>query len=387
LPRPERASSTHPTRIGFALEYALGHITHSDNLKRTLKNDASVIPSYIDLPYFDTGSVLPAATRLPGIRSNWTLRASLGAYLGLRQGVRNKAFDTLFFHTMVTSLFSASLMRKTPSVISLDATPLQFDALGKYYGHTTNGNVTIEQLKRRLNQRALSAAQAIVTWSEWAKEGLIDEFGIAADKITVIPPGIDAERWDFSRERSVREGIPGVTRPVKALFVGGDFLRKGGDTLLEALKAMPAGANIHTDIVTKTEDIDSNALPENIAVHRGLTPNSDGLRKLYAEADLFLFPTRADCLPLAVMEALAAGLPVITTNIGALPEAVTHGENGWIIPMDDVGALNDALRRLTEDHTLRHQLAENARETGLIRFNAATNYRRLTETVKATKTV
>ena len=53
-----------------------------------------------------------------------------------------------------------------------------------------------------------------------------------------------------------------------------------------------------------------------IHVYRDVTPNSDLLRRLYAEADLFALPTLADCFPLAIQEAMAAGLPVVATGIG-----------------------------------------------------------------------
>jgi glycosyltransferase involved in cell wall biosynthesis len=312
------------------------------------------------------------------------LRASIGAYRALR--AKAGELDALFFHTQVTSLFSVGLMRRLPAVVSLDATPLQFDALGAHYGHTPSGSGAVEGIKKRLNQRALAAAKGIVTWSEWAKRSLIADYGVPADKITVIPPGIDTARWDFSARREY--GAAG--RQVNILFVGGDFARKGGDTLLAAFRAMPrhSGPNsvdVRLHIVTKTPDlgadVEGGADPR-VAIYRGLTPNAECLRALYAEADLFAFPTRADCLPLAVMEALAAGLPVITTDVAALPEAVTHGQNGWIVPPDDPNALAGALVRLAGDPDLRRRLSEAARTTGRERFDAATNYRRLVETVK-----
>ncbi len=129
------------------------------------------------------------------------------------------------------------------------------------------------------------------------------------------------------------ETKPGRDRPVNLLFVGGDFARKGGDTLLEAFAGLPPTVNAHLHIVTKTEGV-GDGLPH-VTVHRNIAPNSEPLLRLFAEADLFVFPTRGDCLPLAVMEALASGLPVVTTTVGALPEAVTHGETGWIVPPDD----------------------------------------------------
>ena len=60
-------------------------------------------------------------------------------------------------------------MRQVPSVVSLDATPLQYDALGAQYGHAPSGSGRVEALKKRLNQRAFAAAQHLVTWSQWAK--------------------------------------------------------------------------------------------------------------------------------------------------------------------------------------------------------------------------
>jgi glycosyltransferase involved in cell wall biosynthesis len=214
-----------------------------------------------------------------------------------------------------------------------------------------------------------------VAWSEWAKASLVADYGVPADKITVIPPGIATELWNFPARS------PDPVWPVNLLFVGGDFPRKGGDTLLAAFQNLPAGANARLHIVTKTEGAGEGV--KNVAVYRGLSPNSEPLRRLFAEADLFVFPTRGDCLPLAVMEALAAGLPVITSAVGALPEAVRHGETGWVVPPDDAEALAGALSTLIRDAPLRRQLSIRARETALERFDAATNYRRLIETVKS----
>jgi glycosyltransferase involved in cell wall biosynthesis len=379
--------AARPVSIGFALEYSLGHVTHAENLKRALADDPTVRPTYVDLPFDGGGAVDGGWTRLPGVRSNWSLRSSIGAYRALRGRIQD--LDALFFHTQVTSLCSVGLMRRIPAVISLDATPIQFDTLGTHYGHAPSSNGAVEGLKKRLNQRALAAARGIITWSEWAKRSLVADYGVPAEKITVIPPGIDAERWDLSARRAAEADQPGRAGRVNILFVGGDFERKGGDTLLEAFRAMPttgsAAANVHLHIVTKSEnlgkDIEAGMDPR-VTIYRGLTPNSECLRALYADADLFAFPTRADCLPLAVMEALAAGLPVITTDVAALPEAVTHGVNGWIVPADDRAALTDAMIRLSGDSELRRRLAVAARTTGRERFDAATNYRRLLETVK-----
>ena len=356
-------------RLGFALEYSLGHVTHAENLKRVLDRDGTVRPTYVDLPFHQTPGWW---SRLPAVRSNWSLRASLGAYLALRG--RAGSLDGLLFHTQVTSLFSAGLMRKVPSVVSLDATPLQIDTLGRYYGHRPSANRRVEELKRRLNRRSFHAAQHLIAWSQWAKDSLVSEYGVAPEKVTVIPPGIDTARWSFPARAAGRE------QELQILFVGGDFLRKGGDTLLRAFRQLPRSVRAHLHLVTMTEGV-ADGVP-GVTVHSGLKPNSEALLRLYAQADLFVFPTRADCLPLAVMEALAAGLPVITTQVAALSEAVTHGQTGWVVPPEDANALAQAITALAEDPVQRARFGVAARDAALERFDAGINYGRLVDVLK-----
>lgn len=362
-------TSASAARLAFALEYSLGHISHAENLKQAMQALGRAGAHYLDLPYDDPSW---RWSRLPGVRSNWSLRASLRAYLGLRPLARR--VDGILFHTQVTSLLSAGLMRRIPSVISLDATPLQYDALGSAYGHTP-GNERVEALKKRLNQRAFAAARALVTWSQWAKDSLAADYGVAPEKVTVIPPGIDTERWSFPPRPARPDGT------VNLLFVGGDFFRKGGDLLIEALCLLPPSTRAHLHVVTRSRP--EGPLPPNVTVHCGLKPNTAELRSLFREADLFTFPSRGDCLPLAVMEALTAGLPVITTSVGALSEAVRHGETGLVVPMDDAAALAGAIQRLVENTGERRQMSENAREVGRTRFNAQINYPRLLQVVEA----
>ena len=357
-------------KLGFALEHSLGHATHAKNLKAALAADSLIQPHFVELPYHNTPG---AWAKLPGIRSNWSLRASLGAYLGLR----NQPLDALFFHTQVTSLLSAGLLQKTPGLISLDATPLQYDRLGAHYGHTP-GSGRLEVLKARLNQRAFGAARGLITWSQWAKDSLVADYGVPADKIFVIPPGVDIAAWDSARAlRQPRS----ADAPLNLLFVGGDFVRKGGDTLLAAFSQLPEAIRrkAHLHLVTQATEIKPQ---DGVTVHHGVTPNSERLKVLFAEADLFVFPTRADCLPQAVLEAMAAGLPVITTAVAAIPEAVIDGETGKLVPVGEEKPLAEALEELISDPSLRLRLGQNAREEAVARYDAAKNYPRILARLK-----
>jgi len=78
-------------------------------------------------------------------------------------------------------------------------------------------------------------------------------------------------------------------------------------------------------------------------------------------ADLFVLPSAAEGLSLALLEALACGLPVIATSVGGNPEVIHHLETGWLTPPDDPLALTEAIVTLLEDEKLQSRLRENAR--------------------------
>ena len=351
-------------KIAFALEYSLGHITHSDNLKAALVARPDIDPCYIDIPYDNTP--LPAFWRNLGpINSNWTVRASLAAAHGLRSC---KDVSVAFFHTQVTALLSAGYMRRVPSVVSLDATPIQFDALGTFGGWHEAGTGPLEAVKKKLNLRAYNAASHLVTWSQWTKDSLTQDYGINPLKVTVIPPGIDLTRWTFTRETNAG--------PIRILFVGGDFLRKGGDTLLQAFQLLRCDFPDATlSVVTKSENA-GDGMP-GVTVHRGLTPNSPALLGQYEAANIFAFPTRGDCLPLAVMEALASGLPVVTTCVGALAEAVEDGLTGSVVEPNDPVALATALAAFASDPDRITRMSAFCSKRAAHRFDSAINYNRL----------
>jgi glycosyltransferase involved in cell wall biosynthesis len=150
--------------------------------------------------------------------------------------------------------------------------------------------------------------------------------------------------------------------------VGGDFIRKGGDLLLEAFRTRLRGkAELH--LVT------SYSVPpeEGVFVYKGLQPNSPELLQLFHDADLFTLPTRADCLAVVLGEAMAASLPIVTTRVGAHAEAVLDRETGLVIPPDDRDALADALEMLVENPPLRKEMGEQARIRAETHFDAYRN--------------
>ena len=355
-------------RFGFALEYSLGHVTHAQNIKRTLGSHPEIISSYIDLPY---DGLTGAWTKLPGVRSNWSVRASLGAWLGLRGQAGH--LDSALFHTQVTSLFAAGLMRRIPSVVSLDATPAQYDALGSFYGHAPSSNARLEALKKRLNQRSFSAARHLVTWSQWTKDSLTADYGVPAGKVTVISPGVDQTL--FQPDAAARP-VDGLAR---LLFVGGSFARKGGELLLRWARETQVSAPWELHLVTR------DPVPEtaNVIVHQNVSNNGMELVRLYQSSDVFVLPTLADCFSMVSMEAMSCGLPVVTTNMGGIPEIVTEGTTGFLLPPGDYSTLAARLDQLVADAVLRQAMGRAALERARENFDCRKNVGQILEIMKA----
>jgi glycosyltransferase involved in cell wall biosynthesis len=355
-----------PPRVGFVLEQTLGHITHSDNLVRLVSPNPRIRAEFASVPF----DVDPRWARVPG-HGNWTVRAGQRARRAVRELKRGGELDALFMHTQVVATLLPDVLARTPTVVSLDATPRQYDELGAHYGHAT-GSDRVEALKGRLHRACFDRAERLVTWSAWTKDALVADYGVRPDKIEVISPGVDLERW------AVPDGAVAHDdeRPMRILFVGGDLARKGGHTLVDAARRLRAdGVEVELDVVTREE------LPaeQGVTVHHGLGPNSPELIDLYWRADVFCLPTLGDCLPMVLSEAGAASLPLVSTDVGAIHEIVRPEQTGLLVPPNDEVALAAALDRLAREPSWRRSLGANAKLLVRDEFNAATNASRLVD--------
>jgi glycosyltransferase involved in cell wall biosynthesis len=350
-----------PYRLGFVMEQTLGHVTHAENFRQWIARDPDVVPTWIPISF----EMQDRWDLVPLIKGNWTVRASLRARAQLHDALRSEELDGLFFHTQVTALFAQALMARIPSVVSMDATPLNFDSIGQPYNHNPSAYRYLETLKNRLTKRTFRGARKLITWHEWGKESLVREYQVDAEKVVVLPPGIDLDRWNFPRPNSP------PAAPVRLLFVGGDFRRKGGEILLKAFRKELMD-DCELDIVTR-ETVNIAGL-RNVRVHHGLGPNAANLMDLYARADVFVFPTFGDTLPIVLMEAMASGLPIVTTTVGAINEEVEHGVTGLLIEAGDAGRLAEATLSLVRNPELRRKMGVAGRCAADRLFNGSQNY-------------
>jgi glycosyltransferase involved in cell wall biosynthesis len=300
------------------------------------------------------------------------MRGSARALAALWAGGGPAAFDALFLHTQTVALLSPLVARRTPVIVSLDATPRNFDSIGAAYRHEASPGSRTEWLKAALHRRVLLQAAALTTWSQWAKDSLRDDYGVEPGRVTVIPPGVDLSLFPFGAAlRRERAG-----QPVRVLFVGGDFERKGGPLLLRCMReGLAELCELH---VVTSQAVEPTP---GVVVHSGLGPNDARLIELYGDADIFALPTSADCLAVVLGEAMAAGLPVVTTTVGGQPEAVRDGRSGLVISPGDGEALGRALRRLILDAPLRQAMGREGRAIAETSFDAATNTRRIADVI------
>jgi glycosyltransferase involved in cell wall biosynthesis len=189
-------------------------------------------------------------------------------------------------------------------------------------------------------------ADAIVVNSQWSREALIAE-RVPPEKIEVAPLGFDSERV---RPRQVSTRAPS---PVRILWLGQVNIRKGIQYLVEAARLL-SGAPVEI-VVAGPIQIPRRAVeaaPGNMrwigAVRR------DEVAELYDASDVFVLPTISDGFGITQIEAMAHGLPVITTR--HCGDVVETGATGFIVPARDGRAIADAILRFANDRTLSNAM-------------------------------
>jgi glycosyltransferase involved in cell wall biosynthesis len=350
-------------RFGFVIEYAVGHVTFANQLQEAVAADPDVDAEWFLLRSGKEGWV----ERLPPFDRNVTLQMSLRARRQV--GRRRHELDAVLIHTQTAALFSSGLMRRLPTVISTDGTPGNIDELSLAYQHQVGSSV-VEGVKRRMTGGVLRRAALVVPWSEWTARSVIEDYRVPESRVRLIRPGLYPERW-------AAKTVYGTDGRARFLFVGGDFRRKGGNTLLEALEEVSGDWLL--DVVTKSKLADHSQ----IRVFNDLSPGDPKLAELYREADVFVLPTNGDTYGWAILEAMAVGLPVVSTSVGAIPEIVTEGETGYLIQPGDSIELAQVLGKLLASSELRRQLGEKARAMFVEEHNAHRNLSSVLDALKS----
>lgn len=348
-------------RAVFVMEQHIGHRTYYENLRRFVDADARVDAHWVPITYDKPDAWWNRFAFVPA-----NLRGSLNGRAQAQTGLA-QPYDIAFFNTQVPAALAGAALQKKPYIVATDITPRQYDAMGARYGHHPDRFAPLREYKYRTNVKLFRNAARILPWSHWTRESLVRDYGADEKCIEVIPPGVDTTRWAPLPTREPHT-------PLRILFVGGDIRRKGGATLLEAYQRLP-NELAELWLVTRTPAPEGKGL----CPFHGLRPNQPELVALYQQCDVFVLPTEAEAFGIAAIEASAAGLPMITTNVGGLTDVVANGTTGFLIEPGNANALYEKLWLLLNEPTLRERMGAAARARALSKFDARRNALRIVE--------
>ncbi len=248
--------------------------------------------------------------------------------------------------------------------------------------HNVSADFTLEPLLRKRIERVYQGSLAHVAVSHETKRLLVERFGLPGNKIEVISNAVDTDYWApaTTEERDAgrqRVGAPAV--PI-VICVARLAPQKGIDVLLRACALEPLAFRNWVLLLAGEgpDEADLRALAQGLGIAdrlRWLGWHTD-VRPFLAAADHFVLPSRWEGQPMTVLEAMAAGVPVVATAVSGTPEALDYGRVGTLVPPEDPLALSQALAneldrgrdetrvRLAREHVMaNHNLKKNLRRT------------------------
>jgi glycosyltransferase involved in cell wall biosynthesis len=279
-------------------------------------------------------------------RSRWlqVVPFIIAETVSLRRIVRQVDPDVLHVHWIIPQGVAALLGgRRRPMLVTTLG--------GDIYGLR-------DPVSRRVIAAVLRRSAAVTTMNGEMRDRLI-ELGARPDAVSVLPMGADVEGI-----RNAAAGVEAV--PGRILFVGRLVEKKGVPNLFEALRGLdPAAFTLHVVGDGPLRDAlerDAAGMPVTFlgALHRS------ELAREYAAASVVVFPSvpassgDQDGLPVALLEALAAGRPVIASDLPGLRDAVVDGRSGLLFPAGDSASLLTSLRRIIADPELAAELGRGA---------------------------
>ena len=262
-----------------------------------------------------------------------------------------------------TALGRRILRRKRP------ATVIQFHGLEPLYHRAVAREFTRAgsplPLRHRLAQATLMplllriacrSADRVWCLNEAEAAFLTAKRWTTKDRVEIVPNHVPTESFPaLVRDRPVR----------RLLFLGQWLWAKGTRYLIEAFSRLAKDdptLELHcVGTRVSAETVLSDALP-GLRGRLRVTPTIDrvAVREQLIQADVFVFPSLSEGSSLALLEAMAAALPIVATRVGAAPDLLTDGESALLVPPGDAEALASALRRVVDDGALRARLGEGA---------------------------
>lgn len=237
--------------------------------------------------------------------------------------------------------------------------------------------------KRRIfNRLFLRSIDRVVAVGEAVKRALIVNEGIPAQRIEVIYNGVRLE--DFSTDAALRTQVRGElgigpTDPIAIQVARLDYLKDHSTALRTAQRIRETLPDFKLLLVGEgperakiEQEINERKLESTV---RLLGLRSD-VRQLLAAADVFLLTSISEGIPVTIIEAMSARLPIVATDVGGVSEVVEHGRHGLLTRNADDGALATSILKFLKDPSLRQTLGENGRRRAAEEFSESAMHER-----------
>jgi glycosyltransferase involved in cell wall biosynthesis len=333
---------------------------------RSIGGISTVVRGYIDAGLFDRIDCTYVATHRSG--SNW--RKLLVALTGwMRILVRLHTMDAPLVHVQLSS--RASFWRK--AVVCLLARLARRPYLLHVHGSEfADFYHECSPARRRIVRAVLARATLVLALSE-AWRAILQQ----------ISPGARIEVLTNAVPLPPPDAMAVPSRPPTLLFFGEIARHKGVFELAQAFARvadeLPQLRLIYAGTGSGVEETRRLIEQFRLGSRVRFTGWLQAQRKqaTLAGATLFVLPSFVEGMPMALLEAMSFGLPVIATPVGGVPEILTHGHDGLLVPPGDIAALAAAIARLTSDPELRQRLGRAARDTVAKRFSLDSAVERL----------
>ncbi len=273
-----------------------------------------------------------------------------------------------------TGVHVVGAVTEVPFACWPDAT---FSALYKLYDTPRPFSRAAVRNADALERHTFAHATAVAFSSDWARASAVEDYAALPDRVATVPYGANLE--SPPSRLAVHEAIAqrpiGGHAPLELLFVGKDFVRKGGPAAVALTtelrkRGFPALLRV---VGPGSDDIRPFTTPWVIAegfLNAQVEDDRRRLASLYANAHVFVLPTQADCTPMVLVEAMAHGVPCLTTRVGGIPSQVVPG-TGLLMDVDaPVSAWADALIHAWASPDAYRDLARGARS----RYDAVLNW-------------
>jgi len=265
-----------------------------------------------------------------------------------------------------------------------DTWPLRPAGIFKYAPNTIPVRL-IHRIETCCEIEACRKAVRVAVFSEWQRQRIISEYKIPPVRVSAIPAVIPLGSFDCRRDEAEKNRI---------LFCGRLVEQKGVDVLLRAMALMAGRGNIRGLQLDIIGDGIERARYERLAGRLGLaqTVRFHGhlprpqLAPFFRKANVFVLPSRSESLGLALIEALACGVPAVASRAGAVPELFRDKEEAVLVPANDPRLLSDALSGLLADEGMQQALSRRGRAMVERHYEPAQNIEKLIEVYRESLT-